>query len=283
MNLTLDLAEIINSDRGFTITGADLPDEYDVSSGGDLNGDGLDDIIIGAFVAGNQRGDGEAYVVFGQANNPNNINVNNLNGSNGFTISDTDGTVGLLGDSVSIGGDFNGDGFEDAIVGAPLAGDLDNSGEAYIVFGQKDGFASNFDINSLNGNNGFKIAGLNSVNNLGTNVSDAGDINGDGISDLIVGAPAVQVNDNGTNQGQTYVIFGTNQGFEAEFNLNDLNGNNGFTISGSANYDFIGNIISDAGDINGDGFDDVIVAHPTFSTTLNGNEYISDEGRAISF
>ncbi|MBG1269889.1 integrin alpha, partial [Nostoc sp. WHI] len=87
-----------------------------------------------------------------------------------------------------------------------------------------DAFA--FNLSDLNGGNGFTINGTAS-NALGTSISSAGDINGDGIDDLIIGASSAI-----SGAGQSYVVFGSTNGFNSALNVSDLNGSNGFTLNG---------------------------------------------------
>jgi len=170
-----------------------------------LNGDGFADLVIGAPNAGYDYS-GAAYVVFGKASFGANINLANLNGANGFTLTgifDAD----LTGASVSGAGDVNGDGFEDVIIGAPNAG-YDYSGAAYVVYGKAGGFAARIDLANLDGANGFELRGVVHGDAAGISVSAAGDVNGDGFDDVIVGAhyasPA------GHYSGASYVVFGGN-------------------------------------------------------------------------
>jgi hypothetical protein len=88
-------------------------------------------------------------------------------------------------------------------------------------------------------------------------VSSAGDVNGDGFDDLIVGAYGADPN--GSNSGSSYVVFGKSGGFAATINLSTLDGTNGFRLDGVAADDRSGFSVSSAGDVNGDGFDDLIV------------------------
>ena len=165
-----------------------------ISNAGDVNGDGFDDLIIGA------RGAGQSYVVFGKSGGFSaSINVSTLNGTNGFALNSSD--------SVSSAGDVNGDGFDDLIIGADSANpNGSSSGQSYVVFGHSGGFSASFNLSTLNGTNGFVLNGINAGDNSGRSVSSAGDVNGDGFDDILIGAPLADPN--GSSSGQSYVIFG---------------------------------------------------------------------------
>src|SRR6266540_3419459 len=111
-------------------------------------------------------------------------------------------------------------------------------------------FGANFDLSGLNGGNGFKINGAGALDHAGLSVSDAGDVNGDGISDLIIGAPFAD--EHASSSGVAYVIFGQTGRFAPAIDLGALNGQNGFKISGVYREDNVGWSVSRAGDINGD-------------------------------
>ena len=128
---------------GITIFGADTGDKsgYSLSSAGDVNGDGFDDLIIGAYLAdasGNAKVDaGESYVIFGKASLPTTIDLTRL-GLPGITLFGAD-AGDRSGNSVSSAGDVNGDGFDDLIIGAYKAAASGNAktraGDSYVIFG----------------------------------------------------------------------------------------------------------------------------------------------------
>ncbi|SFE64961.1 integrin alpha [Nitrosomonas sp. Nm166] len=245
---TMNLSSL-DGNTGFRLDGVAAGDNsgFLVSNAGDVNGDGFDDVIIGAFAAApNGRDSGSSYVVFGKASGFDaTMNLSSLDGNTGFRL---DGVAADdIASTVSSAGDVNGDGFADVIIGAFGADpNGDYSGSSYVVFGKAAGFAAAMSLSSLDGSNGFRLDGVAAGDGSGGFVSNAGDVNGDGFADLIVGAPGADPN------GSNYVVFGKSSGFDAAMSLSSLDGSNGFRLDG-------GSKVSNAGDVNDDGFNDVIV------------------------
>ena len=253
----------LDGTNGFRIDGGGFGGRsgWSVASAGDVNGDGFDDVIVGARNAiapySYNPGNGISYVVFGKASGfGDTLELSSLDSANGFQING-EAAYDHSGFSVSSAGDVNGDGFDDVIVGAHGADPNGGSGASYVVFGKASGFGATLELSSLDGNNGFKINGEAADDHSGFSVASAGDVNGDGFADLIVGA--YSADPNGSNSGASYVVFGKASGFAATLELSSLDGNNGFQINGEAASDFSGFSVASAGDVNGDGFDDLIV------------------------
>ncbi|MBS1516868.1 MAG: FG-GAP repeat protein [Bacteroidetes bacterium] len=223
---------------------------YSVSTAGDVNGDGYSDVIIGAFGYGNgQNSEGAAFVYHGSASG---LSITSNWSAEGNQV-EAD-----FGISVSTAGDVNGDGFSDVIVGASYFDNgQSNEGAAFVYHGSASGLSltSNW---SAEGN---QVEAL-----LGNSVSTAGDVNGDGYSDVIIGA---YYYDNGqTNEGAAFVSHGSASGLSLYPNW-----------IGEKNqaYAGFGYSVSSAGDVNGDGYSDVIVGAYTFD---NGQ---TDEGAAFVY
>jgi hypothetical protein len=197
---------------------------------GDVNGDGYDDLLIGAFRYPEIGSVGKAYLYFG---GPAIDLVADL------VISPPAGGSGWFGVSVASAGDFNGDGHPDFIIGAQNSG---YEGKAFIYYGGP----------SLDATPDVSLIGesIGSITAFGASVSSAGDVNDDGFDDVIVGAP--WYGGGGNKPGRAYVFFGG----AAPDAVADR------VFSGAGFFDQLGSVVGSAGDINGDGHPDVFASAP---------------------
>ncbi|MBK6774252.1 MAG: FG-GAP repeat protein [Ignavibacteria bacterium] len=233
----------MNNIADVTMTGEATENRFgsSVSSAGDVNGDGYSDVIVGADQYSSSTG--RAYVYFGGAT------MNNI-----ADVTMTGDTAGdEFGISVSSAGDVNGDSYSDVIVGA--VGYSSSTGRAYIYFGGA----------SVNNTADLTMTGETTGNLFGRSVSSAGDVNGDGYSDVIAGAIGYS-----SFTGRAYIYFG------AAFmnNIADV------TMTGETAYNEFSKSVSSAGDVNGDGYSDLIVGADIYSS-LTGRAYMY-LGSAIS-
>jgi FG-GAP repeat protein len=267
---TIELSAL-SGPGGFRLNGISLDDfsGTSVSGAGDVNGDGFDDLLIGAIQAEpNGPFSGQSYVVYGGSALPGTVELSALSGPDGFRLNGVS-----LGDrsgvSVSGAGDVNGDGFDDILIGADLAG-LFEPGQSYVVYGGS-ALPETVELSALSGPDGFRINGIASSQS-GFSVSGAGDVNGDGFDDLLIGA--FSASPNGINSGQSYVVYG-GSALSGTVELSALSGPDGFRVNGISSSDFSGFSVSGAGDVNGDGFDDLLIGAQGASP--NGN---SDSGQS---
>uniref|UniRef100_A0A0G4G6M4 Uncharacterized protein n=1 Tax=Chromera velia CCMP2878 TaxID=1169474 RepID=A0A0G4G6M4_9ALVE len=247
---------------------------YGIGSG-DFNDDGVEDVIL-TGVAPQAGGRTErARVIFGQRDGFEEaiFSVGDLDGSNGFTV---------VGDAVEVSkpalyydtltGDFNGDGVADFLIFSTEHLTPDNEADlCHVVFGRKNlnGGAASLNLTDppLNGTNGFVIVpdrfGL-VYGTFGFQPHVSGDFNGDGIDDILV----AETDSTGT-ESRAYIIFGSTSGFGASLELASLNGTSGFVIVNKAG----SGKATSAGDLNGDGIDDIFFGAP-LADSLAGRVHV---------
>jgi len=213
-----------------------------VSNAGDVNGDGYDDVMVGAYKYDNgQTDEGRAYVYYGSPSG--------LSSSPNWTA-EGDQSPAWFGYSVSTAGDVNGDGFDDIIVGAEsYTTDYYQGGQAFVWYGSAsglgaDGTPANADWASERNHGG----------HFANSVSTAGDVNGDGYDDVIIGEWQGMNGEN--SEGRAYVYYGSVSGLALTFV---------WSAESNDTYAYLGQSVSTAGDVNGDGYSDVVVAAPGYS------------------
>ncbi len=202
---------------------------YSVGTAGDVNGDGYGDVIVGAiFYDNGQTDEGAAFLYYGSASG---LNTTPL-------MLESDQAGANFGEAVGTAGDLNGDGYSDVIVGAyGYDNGQANEGVAFLYYGSASGLNSTPLILESNQAEAY----------FGYSVATAGDINGDGYSDIIVGA--MQYDNGQTDEGAAFVYYGSASGLNTTpvlLEANQANANFGYSVA-------------TAGDVNGDGFSDVIV------------------------
>jgi len=213
-----------------------------VANSCDVNGDGYDDIIIGApiFQGANQ---GKTYLIYGKPSGwPKDMNL-----SDADTIFIGASSQDHNGFSVACAKDVNNDGYDDILSAT-------DTGSAYLVFGKPTHFSKSYSLSQADViftgiNGGWSYFG-------GTSVAGAGDVNGDNYDDILIGA--YKDDSNGPGTGQTFLFFGKSTGWLKDTPVTQADA----SFRGPSNYVFSGCSVSGAGDVNGDGYGDILIGAP---------------------
>lgn len=206
-----------------------------VASAGDVNGDGFDDVIVGALSDGPTAA-GRAYLYFGSSTG--------LSTTPAWITPDLDQRQGQAsqGSAVASAGDINGDGYSDIIVSAPMfTSGAKSAGRVFVYYGSPTGPSPQAD---------WTADGNQTGEDFGHSVASAGDVNGDGFGDVIIGADQFHMGRNGHGSGSVAVYLGSPSG---------LGRKAAWVVNGDAMSSQFGVAVSGAGDVNGDGFGDVII------------------------
>lgn len=248
----------IDGSNGFSVTGKAGADDLGnrTRSAGDINGDGIPDLMIAAPGAdfGGISNVGEIYVIFGGSGfSFDTFDISTLNGTNGFVIRGVTAEE-QLGSSLDIAGDFNNDGLTDIIAGDNF--DPSGQGHAFVFYGRNTPFQATYNRTDIDHTRGLFITLDAQTKTAVNNVSFAGDVNHDGISDVII-------TDRLNTAKKHTIVFGGSS--VTDLNTTSLTGTNGFAIGGYSAFDNLDAVCRNAGDFNNDGIDDLILGYSNYT------------------
>ena len=271
---TTDLDNMAETD-GFVLSGSGSFGRG-VNLGGDVNGDGIGDIIIGT-----KDNSGTAHLIWGKEGTRGDINVQSLSANEGVMLMGDDGGD-HFGWAVNIAGDINNDGYDDIVVGERFANSsngLGSAGKAYVIWGKNStdygtlvgtgtGASRTLDVSDLTKEEGFHIESNGSSDYLGFSLDATADFNGDGLEDLVIGVYCDS--DAHTWAGEVLLLWGRDEDIaygevndrngimQRTLDVDDLRVNDGLSIKGDDKFDKFGISVSAVGDLNGDGFADIL-------------------------
>lgn len=249
----------VTHDWNLRIDGGSLSENLggSLANAGDVNGDGVDDMLVGAINAS------EVFVVYGQPGASRAVlDAGSITGVQGYLIKGPE--LSNTGFSVANAGDVNGDGVPDALIGAPVVG------AEYVVFGQRTSSPVTISLANIGtpGNTqGYRILAGPDDSFVGSGSAGVGDVNDDGIPDALVGG--MSSNHNGRMvSGSAWVVFGQ-RGSVGDVDLGTLSPAQGYRFDGASASDELGAPVAAAGDVNKDGIPDFLVAAQL--RTFNGH------------
>ena len=223
---------------------------YCLGGGGDINGDGYDDFLIGAPAGDEQviSNPGHVYIIFGKPEPY--WNYNYVLPSQADVSFDGEKQHDLAGLSVAIIGDINGDGYDDFICGAPYSDYYrKDSGKAYLIMGKPTGWSKKINLQDADAS----FYGTSYNETVGYSVDGVGDVNGDGVPDFAIGA---------RKKGKVYIFFGRKN---VDWGKNCAVTRADVVFSAEQYESWVGWRVSRAGDINADGFDDILIGAPFYN------------------
>jgi len=266
---------------------------FAIASSGDVDGDNLDDLIIGAFEAdaNGVNAAGQSYLIYGSSllkDDDGIIELSEVGGASDLGVRfDGENANDTSGVDVSSVGDIDLDGLADVLIGAPSAspGGITRAGQSYLVFGKSiiadaDHIIPLAEIGVVPGL-GVRIDGANAGDLAGTRVARAGDVDGDGKEDLLIEATRVALPFNNSISNQTFLLFGQAilNDSDGVISLSDVGASLGLGVRfDRENISDIGGTSVAAGDVDADGFDDILIGAESANEAyiLFGIEVIKD-------
>jgi FG-GAP repeat len=281
-NRPIELEWLRNAGARFTGAAEDQRVGHSVAGVGDVNGDGLGDFLIGATEgSGDILNDppGRAFLFYGAPG----LTLGGVAADSADVTFVGEDNGWQTGFCVAGAGDVNGDGFDDLLIGASRAKTNSNtaSGRVYLVWGGA-ALPATVNLIALLPTEGVVINGAQTGDLLGTSLAGLGDVDLDGVPDMLLGASGEGQDDGSNARGSAYILYGD----PALPALLEIEAPVGATVSrfiGTANNDDVGESASVAGDVNADGFMDALVGseRAPSGTGTNGAAYILYGGAAL--